>query len=202
MKKKNTYCLKNLVLLCTIALPFNSLLPARRLANNTVPRARTNSTTLIRKKTVAPPIKTIDEEADDQDKAEQPETDATTVEDTKEARIAAPTPGLLATLYLAAAPVILFTLNSAIGTGIGTFSGSLIKGAIKRNSLLEATAREYPTLHPSLIAEAVAKEPGGSYSSILSTATYAAMITAAISPLAKLAEMGGTMFLQNFMPSK
>jgi hypothetical protein len=201
MNKTNACRLKALLLLCTIALPFNSLLPARRLANNTVPRARTSSAILIRKKTVAP-IKAIDEEADEQNMPEQTETDATTVEDTKEARIAAPTPGLLATLYLAAVPVILFTLNTAIGTGIGTFSGTFIKGAIKRNSLLEATAREYPTLHPSLIAKAVAEEPGGSYSSILSNATYAAMITAAISPLAKLAEMGGTMILQNFMPSQ
>ena len=200
MKKKNTYYLKNLVLLCAIALPFNSLLPARRLSNNTVPRARTSSTTLIRKKT-AMPTKIIDEETDEQDIAEQPETDATTVENTKEARIAAPAPGLLATMYLAAMPVILFTLNSAIGAGIGTFSGSLIKGTIKKNLMLEEATLKYIG-SPSQIAQMVAQQPGGSFSSILNRATYDAMVTAAISPLAKLAEMGGTMILQNFMPSQ
>jgi hypothetical protein len=61
---------------------------------------------------------------------------------------------------------------------------------------------KYPTEKPSDIAAAVAEMPGGSFSSVFSHAVYAAMITAAISPIAKLAEMGGTMVLQNFMPNQ
>ncbi|HLC06988.1 MAG TPA: hypothetical protein VJJ26_02250 [Candidatus Babeliales bacterium] len=206
MKKKNTYTLQIFILCCTIALPFSTLL-CRRDPNK--PTATTQASS-----------DSTDEELDE----EQRQPDTTIIASTKEIQVATPIPGILTRMYSTVAPIILVTLNQALGTGIGATTKSLIKQfmarqaftTLKNDTLLKIDQKLAPEylqtmsqqnkldLAKALLAQQKIDfdrmEKQTSFSSILGQAVYIGMLNTVIPIIGTFVGYGATLALQTMMP--
>lgn len=247
MKLKNSPFLRIFVAMCVTAFTFQSLLPTyqgrrpagKRPAGYTGPKRQTPVRTQKTLPQPAPeqekiePI-VIEKELPEteEDLTKQAETDTTATASTKETQITAPTPGFLTKMYAVATPLILVTLNAAVGIAIEAGTKSLLKGFGKRPELLEKKEKveenveqlelQLLTKYPDIIEQkkfdlipekertALAENyellealtKTTSISHIFGKAAYTLMLYTIINSIAKFTGYGATMTLQSMMPEQ
>lgn len=224
MKNKDVSLLQAFILTCSIIVvpsqPLLSSHPAKTIPKTTEPKKQViqlaiNEDEEINKK-----------DEDEEEITEQPQLDTTIAASTKETQIATPTPGLLTRIYIAAAPIILVTLNKALGTGIGAATKSFIKQVMERQAFMTLKSDILlgidQTFHPedlqtmseqdklNLTKETLRefkidfdqKEKQTSFPSIISQAIYIGTLNTLVPMVGSLMGFGATMLLQQLMPTE